>query len=156
MTGHMRKRGPNSWQLIVHLGHDERGRRRSASKTVRGTKREAELALAALVTDVVKHALMPTTSLRVEQVVRSWLEAKAPRLSPSTVVRYEVAIKHIVPAIGDIAVARLRTRDVEDFYAALHSRGLSGSSIRKVHWAMRYRSRGRSGAATWRLRDRGR
>ncbi len=137
MTGHMRKRGANSWQLIVHLGHDERGRRRSASKTVWGTKREAELALAELVTDVAKHALVPMTSLRVEQVVRSWLEAKAPRLSPSTVVRYEVAIKHIVPAIGDIAVARLRARDIEDSYARLHARGLSGSSIRKVHWAMR-------------------
>jgi hypothetical protein len=52
MTGHMRKRGANSWQLIVHLGHDDRGRRRSASKTVRGTKREAEVALAELVTEV--------------------------------------------------------------------------------------------------------
>ena len=71
MTGHMRKRGANSWQLIVHLGHDERGRRRSASKTVRGTKREAERALAELVTKVTRHALVPTTPLRMEQVVRS-------------------------------------------------------------------------------------
>ena len=73
----------------------------------------------------------------VEAVVRGWLDAKAPRLSPSTVSRYEVALKHIVPAIGGISVARLRTRDVEDFYGRLHAKGLSGSSIRKVHWAMR-------------------
>jgi hypothetical protein len=81
MTGHMRKRGANSWQLIVHLGHDDRGRRRSASKTVRGTKREAELALAELVTEVAKHALLPTASMPMEQIVRSSLEAKAPQLS---------------------------------------------------------------------------
>ena len=48
-----------------------------------------------------------------------------------------MALGHIVPAIGRIPVARLRISDVEDFYGMLHAKGLSGSSIRKVHWAMR-------------------
>jgi integrase len=137
MTGHMRKRGANSWQLLVHIGNDESGRKRYASKTVRGTQRQAQLALAAFVTEVARTALVPTTPLRVEEVVRGWLEAKAPRLAASTALRYEVAIRQIVPAIGRIPVARLRPRDIEDFYAKLHASGLSGSSIRKVHWAMR-------------------
>ena len=133
----MRKRGTNSWQLLVHIGVDDTGRRRYASKTIRGTKRQAEIALAAFVTESAKGELVATGPISVESVVSAWLTAKAPRLAASTVARYEVAIKQIVPAIGSMSVARFRSRDIEDFYAGLYAAGQSGSSIRKVHWAMR-------------------
>ena len=48
-----------------------------------------------------------------------------------------MAIKHIDAGIGSLKVARLRPHHVEDFYAALYADGQSGSSIRKVHWALR-------------------
>jgi integrase len=138
VTGYMRKRRATSWQLLVHIGHDGNGRKKYASKTVHGTKREAQVALAEFVTEVTKGGLVATAGpITVEKVVRAWLTAKAPRLSPSTVARYEVALKHIVPAIGKKPVARLRTSDIEDFYGHLLAAGQSGSSIRKVHWAMR-------------------
>ena len=73
----------------------------------------------------------------MQQVVEAWLAAKTPRISPSTVSRYRVALNHIIPALGTMPVARLQARDVEDFYGALYRGGQSGSSIRKVHWAMR-------------------
>ena len=92
MAGHMRKRGTNSWQLLVHIGVDDTGRRRYASKTIRGTKRQAAIALAAFVTESAKGELVATGPISVESVVRAWLTAKAPRLAASTVVRYEVAI----------------------------------------------------------------
>jgi len=133
----MRKRGATSWQLLVHVGTDKRGRKRYASKTVKGTKRQAEVALAELVTEVAKGELVPSEPISVEQVVERWLKAKSPRISPATVSRYRVALKHIIPAIGSMPVARLRTRDVEDLYNQLYESGQSGSSIRKVHWAMR-------------------
>ncbi len=98
MAGHMRKRGTNSWQLLVHIGADDTGRRRYASKTVRSTKRHAEIALAEFVTESAKGELVATGPISVESVVRAWLTAKAPRLAASTVVRYEVAIKQIGPS----------------------------------------------------------
>jgi len=137
VAGHMRKRGATSWQLLVHIGTDKRGRKRYASKTVKGTKRQAEVALAELVTEVARGELLPSEPISVEQVVERWLKAKSARISPSTVSRYRVALKHIIPAIGSMPVARLRTRDVEDLYNQLYESGQSGSSIRKVHWAMR-------------------
>ena len=66
-----------------------------------------------------------------------WLDAKSVRLSPVTVDRYKVAINHIEPAIGSMRVARLRPHHIEDLYDALLSKGQSGASIRKVHWALR-------------------
>ena len=49
----MRERRPGVWELIVQLPRDESAiTARQISRTVRGTKREAQRALAALVTEV--------------------------------------------------------------------------------------------------------
>lgn len=47
MSGHLRKRGANTWQLIVFNGYDSSGRRQYSRKTFHGTKKEAEFKLAA-------------------------------------------------------------------------------------------------------------
>ena len=70
-------------------------------------------------------------------VLDDWLEHRRGQLSPATVDRYRVAIKRTRPVIGKMAVARLEAHHLEDFYAKLHREGLSGASIRKIHWAMR-------------------
>ncbi|WP_041458806.1 hypothetical protein [Ammonifex degensii] len=48
MRGHVRRRGKDSWQLIVYLGKDENGKKLYRSQTVRGTRQDAERALAEL------------------------------------------------------------------------------------------------------------
>ena len=48
-----------------------------------------------------------------------------------------MAIQRTRLVIGRMAVARLEPHHLEDFYAKLHREGLSGASIRKIHWAMR-------------------
>ena len=70
-------------------------------------------------------------------VLDSWLEHRSAQLSPATVDRYRVAIQRTRLVIGRMAVARLEPHHLEDFYAKLHREGLSGASIRKIHWAMR-------------------
>jgi len=137
MTGHLRKRGEHSWQLLVFLGRDASGKKQYTSKTVRGTKREAQLALSEFITETDRNVPILTGPVTVADVVTGWLEARAPQFAPSTVSRYQVAIKQLVPAIGAIPLRRLRASDIEDLYARLHRDGLSGSSIRKIHWAMR-------------------
>jgi integrase len=53
MRGSMRERRPATWELIASLGRDPLdGRYRKVSRTVKGTKREAQRALAELVTEV--------------------------------------------------------------------------------------------------------
>jgi hypothetical protein len=39
--GHKVHRGPNTWRLHAFVGVDSKGKRRYATKTVHGTKREA-------------------------------------------------------------------------------------------------------------------
>ena len=52
MAGHIQQRGETSWRLHAFIGRDANGRKRHATKTVHGTKREADRALAAFVTEV--------------------------------------------------------------------------------------------------------
>ncbi len=139
MAGHIQRRGDDSWRLHAFIGQDERGRKRYESRTVHGTRRQAELALAAFVTEVQRDrsVLAIAEPMTLSQVLSSWLAAKSPRLSSSTVNRYEVAIKHVGPTLGSMSVARLRPHHIDDFYSGLIAAGQSGSSIRKVHWAMR-------------------
>jgi hypothetical protein len=139
MAGHIQQRGETSWRLHAFIGRDANGRKRYATKTVHGTKREADRALAALVTEVSRDrsASAAERSMTVPQVLTRRLDAKSVRLSPVTVDQYKVAIKHIEPAIGSMRVARLRPHRIEDLYDALLSKGQSGASIRKVHWTLR-------------------
>jgi integrase len=139
MAGHIQQRGENSWRLHAFIGRDSNGHRRYATKTVHGTKREADRALAAFVTDVARDrsASAAAEPMTVSQVLTAWLDGKAPQLSPVTVDRYRVAFKHIVPPLGAMPVARLRPHHIEDLYSSLLTEGQSGASIRKVHWALR-------------------
>lgn len=123
--------------MIVYVGRDEVGRKRFTSRTVRGNKRQAQLALAALVTEVAKGGHVAAEPMAMESVLSEWLAAKSLRLSPSTTDRYRVAIKHIVATLGTLPVARLQPRHIEDLYGALQRAGQSGASIRKVHAALR-------------------
>jgi len=80
----MRQRG-GSWQLIVHAGRDPvTGKKRYVSRTVKGTKREAQRALAALVTQT-GHGVPADTATTVSQLLDAWFAQARTDFSPSTV-----------------------------------------------------------------------
>jgi len=138
MAGSIHQRGKDSWRLTVYVGYDTKTRkRRYETKTVRGTKRQAELALAKFVTEVSEGGRVATGPVPLEQVLTKWLDARKAQLAQSTTDRYRVAIKLIPEALKKMPVAKLRAHHIEDFYADLMAGGQSGSSIRKVHWALR-------------------
>jgi integrase len=135
----MQQRGKSSLRLHAFVGLDSNGRKRYSSKTFRGTKKEAGIALAAFVTEVAKdrNTSSAAESITVLQTLDKWLNSRKAQLSPATTDRYRVAIKHVEPVLGSMRVARLRPHHVEDLYSALVAEGQSGSSIRKIHWALR-------------------
>jgi integrase len=139
MPGHMQQRGSSTWRLHAFAGKDSNGRKRYTSKTFHGTKKQAGVALAAFVTEVAKErtASSPTEAITVSQTLSKWLNSRKAQLSPATTDRYRVAIKHVEPVIGSMRVSRLRPHHIEDLYSAVVAEGQSGSSIRKIHWALR-------------------
>lgn len=121
MSGHLRQRGTNSWQLVVFNGFDSRGRRQYSRKTVHGTKKEAQSALAAYFLEAGRRSAEDVAEgRRLIDVLDSWLEHRSAQLSPATVDCYRVAIQRTRPVIGRMPVSRLEPHHLEDFYAKLH------------------------------------
>ncbi len=94
MRGHIQRRGAESWRISVHLGRDEEsGRRRHAQRTVRGTKADAEPALAKLLTEVDDKRYAEPGSLTVAELLDRFLELKARQVHPSTLAGYRTVAR---------------------------------------------------------------
>lgn len=143
MKGHVRRRG-NSWELRAYVGVDPTtGRAKYLTRTFRGGKREADEALARFVTEVSGggHAARDTT---LNELIRRWLDLVRDDLSPSTVRGYERIIRcYINPTIGKVALAKLRTDKLDQFYSQLRDEGgqdgrpLSPATVRQAHAVIR-------------------
>jgi integrase len=147
--GYIRQRG-ETWQVIVHAGHDPiTGKRRNLTGTAR-TKREAQALRARLLTQV-NEGRRPATDATVAQLLARWLEVAD--LAWSTRVTYQGYIDRVIlPALGQIPLRRLDTATLDRFYTVLRARGGTGgaplapATVRQVHAILR---RALDQAARW-------
>jgi len=122
------------WEIRVFTGRDEAGRPTQVSKTVRGTKREAKRAAAALESRPAPKAAGRT----VAEVVDAWREVNDGVWSEATRRDYASRAGAIAKdAIGAIALARLGVADVERWHARMRHSGLGAASIRSRHGVLR-------------------
>ena len=135
----MRERRPGVWELIVQLPRDvASGRTRQTSRTVHGTKREAQRALAALVAEV-SSGKVSSNSETLAQLLTRWLDHVGEQLSPTTAREYRRLVATLIePALGSLTLRRVTTHRLDVFYSGLvRDRGLSPSSVRQVHAVLR-------------------
>jgi len=143
MRGHLRKRG-DVWELRAYEGRDPiSDRKLYRTRSFRGTKRDAEAALAQLVLEVTGTA-PSARDATVGDLVAEWFELAKADLSPSTARGYEVSIRrYIVPALGSVPLAQLRPVQLDQLYARLRSgeapatQPLATATIRLVHAIVR-------------------
>ena len=143
MRGHMRRRG-EAWELRAYVGVDPvTGRQTYKTRSFRGGKREAEAELARFVTQVAGggHGASDTT---LADLIQRWLDLVREDLSPSTVRGYERIIRsYVEPSIGRVALNKLKTEQLDGFYAQLRERGsedggpLSPATVRQTHAIIR-------------------
>lgn len=135
----MRQRGAESWQLRVFVGRDPvTGRKRWTTRTVRGGKRQAQRALAAMVTEADQG--LPGTDATLSVLLERWFEIASPDWAPGTVTQTRSAIRHhLGPRLGAIQLKRLRAAHIDACYAAMRKlpgrKGefMSPAAIRRVH-----------------------
>jgi integrase len=144
MPGSIRQRGENSWNLRVYAGRDPvTGRKLSVERTVRGNKRQASKALAAMVAEVDQRPAGALGRGTVAALCREWLAHASPSFSPKTVEITRMYIEDpIIPALGSLQVAKLTPADLDRFYRQLlevgRSRGpYAPATIRRVHGIVR-------------------
>jgi integrase len=133
VRGSMHEVGEGHWRLRVFAGR-ENGKARTISRYFRGTKRQAEGALAKLVTEVEQQQVTFAGAGKLGELLDRWLDFITPNRAAYTIDEYRRLIgKTIKPALGNVRVDRLSARQLDAFYRTLQARGLSGSSIHQHH-----------------------
>lgn len=136
--GSLRQRSANSWELRVYQGVDaDTGRSRYATRTVRGSRREASRQLDLLVAEIDNAAPHAGT---LAELLERWFAAASPGWAPTTVAHTRSVIDcHLVPHLGHLPVAKVTTADIDDFYGHLlrsggrDGLGLKAGTVRRVH-----------------------
>jgi integrase len=141
MAGHIQERGSRTWRLTVYIGRDARtGKKRYAQRTFHGSKREAEKALARLVTEVDEGRHSASAAGTFGNLLDRWLETKAGTIAPATISNYRWLVERYVrPGLGRSRLANLKPADIDSFYVRLGNapgakgKKLSPRTIRMCH-----------------------
>src|SRR6516225_8786456 len=136
MRGSIRQRGANSWLVRVSVGRDPTtGRYHYVSRTVRGTKRDAQRAAAELVTEVERGSHRHKGRHTVSELLDRWMEhIEGQGRAAATLARYRSAIgANIKPRIGSLTVSKVGAADLDGLYSQLAKAGLGPLSVRKSH-----------------------
>jgi integrase len=147
VTGHIRQRSSGSYELRYTLGTDAAtGKRRMATTTVKGNRRDAEKELRRLLRTLDTGEHVDPSRLTVRQWLETWLETVRSEIAPKTAERYgEIARNFLAPAFGNISLARLAPTQIQAAYNkwAIGGRrdgkagGLSPQTRRHIHRVLR-------------------
>lgn len=132
----IRALGAGRWEVVVSW-RDETGRLRQMSRTVRGSRRDAERERDDLRHRLRQEPIERPPSETFGAILDEWLAMERP-LSPSTVEGYLGDIRrYLRPHLGDLEVGRLTARDLDRFYLAMQDRGLGAGTIARLHSIVR-------------------
>jgi integrase len=149
MRGHIRRRGKRSWELKFDLGPDpSTGKRKTAFRSFKGTKRQAEVELVRLIAQADAGNHVDPTKVTVAEFFERWIDDWASaNTSPTTLQRYRglIAIQ-VKPGLGHVQMQKLRPVHLNELYSVLLRGGLAPRTVGHVH---RLLHRALGHAVTW-------
>jgi integrase len=118
MDGHIRERSPGHWAIVLDLRDPTTGKRKRKWHSFKGTKREAQVEKARLISEVQGGTYIEPSKITFAQFLERWLENVKPRISPRTHERYtEIVRKNIAPALGSVYLTKLRPAQIAEAYS---------------------------------------
>jgi integrase len=139
MSGHIRRRGKNSWGLKFDVP-GANGARETKYISVKGTKREAAAKLTELLSQSARGTLVDPSKESFGQFLDRWDSWASTNLSGKTLERYRgLVANQVKPAFGEFPVQKLRAVHLQEGYAKLLQDGgvtgkpLSARSVGHVH-----------------------
>jgi integrase len=157
MRGSIERRG-KSWRIRVDVGRDPvTGRRRQLTRTVVGTKREAQEAMARLLVEVGEGRHQGTGSVTLAECCQAWFEHAEGNLQPNTAREFAgIMARYLGPradvpdacdvlrrGLGGTQLRKLRAWDLDRFYDQMlrgggrEGRPLAPATVRRVHTVLR-------------------
>ena len=159
MKGHIRERSPGHWAIILDIPDPKTGKRRRKWHSFKGTKRQAQIESARLISVVQAGSYLEPSKTTVAEYLDKWLEHVKSQVSPRTVERYgELARKNIAPLIGSIALTKLTPMTISTAYSTALASGRrdggGGLAPRTVHHCHRVLKQALAQAVRWELLSR--
>src|SRR6202451_4671376 len=103
MKGHIRERSTGHWAIVIELCDPATGKRRRKWHSFAGTKRQAQIECARLISELQRGTYLEPNKTTVMQLLDRWLADVKARVSPKTHERYEqVCHKNIAPLLGAV------------------------------------------------------
>jgi integrase len=155
MSGSIRKRGEDYWEIRYDVGRDAAtGKRRTRYANFRGGKRDAEIELSKLIAQNAAGGGVDPSTATVAVFFERWHSDWASvNVSPKTSERYgQIIASYVVPHVGNVKIQKLRAAHLSELYGKLSREGgrnggpLSANTVGDVHRLMR---RVLGHAATW-------
>jgi integrase len=134
--GTIKSRSRGSYRIRYSLGRDPvSGKRRFASTTIRGTRKDAERELVRLLRTVDTGEHVDPNRMTVGDWLEAWL--KALEISPKAHERYtEIVRCYLMPALGQVPLTRLAPIQIQEAYSGWRrkdGRPLSPLTRRYIH-----------------------
>jgi integrase len=118
MRGHIRERSPGRWAIIIDLRHLETGKRKRKWHSFRGSKREAQVECARLISELKGGTYLEPSKTTFAQFLERWLDHAKSQISPRSHERYcEIVRKNIIPALGAVFLNKLRPAQISAAYS---------------------------------------
>lgn len=135
MAGQLIPRGKNKWLVRIYLGTDIKGKRSYYSKTINGTKKEAQAYLNKLLLEKDTGTFNRPTKLFVTDLLNQWLNnAVKQRVRDNTFHSYNYIVnKYIEPYIGKYKLSQLTPALIQELYSKLLDTGISSRTVRYAH-----------------------
>ena len=130
--GEIVERGQNTWLVRIHLGTTSDGRRHRISKTIHGTRKDAEAYLTARLRERDLGLLAPETRDTLDEYLDRWLRDVAPMTTrPRTLANYGRILRlYVRPHLGGYRLRDIAPLHVQEMYRKLVEAGLSPKTIR--------------------------
>ncbi len=133
MKGHIRERSSGHWAIVLDK-EDATGRRKRKWHSFAGTKRQAQIECARLISKEQDGTAVDPSRVTVSEFLdrfeRDWI---AIHTGARTAERYRDALAHVRRHLGNTQLQKLRPADVAALYATLSRSGLAPNSVRMVH-----------------------
>jgi integrase len=134
MRGHIKERSPGHFAIVLDHHDPVTGERKRRWYSFKGTKRQAQVECARLISEAQNGAPINLNKITVAEFLdrfdRDWI---ATHVSPHSRERYGYVLNHVRQHLGTRLLQKLRPADLAGFYATLAREGLAPRTIRLIH-----------------------
>ncbi len=139
VEGSVVKRGEGCYRVFVTIGRDpDTGKRIRRSRTVRGSRRDAEEAKREMLASLGMGIVQTARTVR-EYAEEVYLPAKALEVRATTLVGYRSRLRnHVYPAFGDVPLAEVEPRAIREWLGRFERPATADEAYRTLSQLMSF------------------